>query len=142
MQTKTVLALMLLIIPILMIVQSTQGQTVIFSGPVTLPPTHGVCGQYFFEAFTAGAGTVVYGNLTSNHGVNLYLLTDIGFKAWSRQIVAGGICIPSNPVLIQQNATAYNFTATITSGGKYDIVLNNLSHTSVTSTLAVYSTTA
>jgi len=172
MRGKTVITLLLLIVPLMMTVQTAQSQTyttfttvvtsvavnsvtvgstvatstqlqptLIFSGAVQLPPTHGVCGQYFVQPFTASMGSIVYGNMTSSAGVNFYLLTDAAFQAWSTQIVAGGVCTPSNPLVIQQNVTAYDFSATIASAGKYDIVLHNLSHVAVSASLIASSAT-
>lgn len=115
--------------------------TLIFSGAVQLPPSHGVCGQYFVQSFTAVPGTLMYGNLTSNAGVNFYLLSDLAFQAWSTQVVAGGVCTPSNSLITQQNVTMYNFSATIASAGKYDIVLHNLSHVTASANLKASSAT-
>jgi hypothetical protein len=121
---------------------STQLQpTLIFSGTIQIPPTHGVCGEYSVQSFTASPGTMVYGNMTANAGVNFYLLSDAAFQAWSTQVVAGGVCTPSNSLVMQQNVTAYNFSATIASAGKYDIVLHNLSHATVSANLIVNSAT-
>jgi hypothetical protein len=109
----------------------------IFSAPVLLPGTHGVCGVYFVQALNASEGEVVFGTVTSNNNVDLYLMTASVFQAWNHQVVAGGTCTPSSLIISQLDTTAYNFTATIPSNGVYDIVLNNLSHSSVTAKLTV-----
>lgn len=108
----------------------------IFSAPVTIPGTHGVCGIYFQQAFNATAGDILTGTLTSNSKVDLYVLTDAAFQAWSHQVVAGGNCTPSNPVLIRHDTTSYNYTATIQSSGVYQIIMNNLSHSTVVAQLS------
>lgn len=114
----------------------------IFSGAVTIPATHGVCGQYFVQEFNASAGTLVSGTVTSDTAINFYLLTDASFHAWTHQIVAGGTCTPANPLLITQSVSSYNFSATITSDGKYDMVLNNLSHSAANAELNAISTSS
>ena len=104
---------------------------VIFSAPFTLPPTHGVCGIYFMHPFNATAGAIVSGTLSADNKVDLYILTDAAFQAWSTQVVAGGNCTPGSLVLIQQGTTSYDFTVTIPANGLYQIVVNNLSHSTV-----------
>lgn len=146
---KFVTIVMLLLIPLLVAAPMAAGQTystqtitlvqtrTIFSAPITIPPTHGVCGVYFVQAFNSTTGTVVSGTLTSDNTVDFYLMTDTAFQAWTHQIVAGGICTPANLILKQLNTTSYNFSTTITTNGLYDIVLNNLSHSTVNAQLKI-----
>jgi len=103
----------------------------IFSGAITLPPTHGVCGQYIVQSFIATAGAIVSGSLTSNNSVDFYFMADTVFQAWTHQIIAGGNCTPANALLSRHGTTSFNFNATIRSDGKYDLVLNNLSNKTV-----------
>jgi hypothetical protein len=122
---------------------TTQPQTrPIFSAPVTIPPTHGVCGIFFVQPFNATAGDVLTGTMTSDSKVDFYLMTDTAFQAWGRQVVAGGTCTPGSLVLSQQATTSYNFTTSIPSNGVYQLVLNNLSHSTVTAQLTVGLTVA
>ena len=115
------------------VLTTTQGQvSLIFSAPVTIPGTHGVCGVYFVQEFNGTAGEVLIGSVTSNSRVDVYVMTASAFKTWSHQIVAGGICTPANLVASQLATTSYNFTSTIPSNGVYEIVVNNLSHSTVT----------
>jgi len=107
----------------------------IFSAPVTIPGTHGVCGIYFQQAFNASAGQTLTGNLTASTKVDLYVMTQSAFQAWSHQVVAGGTCTPASPVLSQLDTTSYNFTTPLPSGGRYQIVVNNLSQSTVTAHL-------
>jgi len=113
----------------------------IFSAPITLPPTHGVCGIYFVQAFNATSGDILSGTLTVDNKADLYLMAAKSFQAWSHQVVAGGKCAPPNPLILQQNETSYNFSATIPSNGAYDLVVNNLSHSTVTAQLNAALTT-
>ena len=115
------------------VLTTTHGQvSLIFSSPVTIPASHGVCGVYFVQGFNATAGEVLIGSVTSNSNVDVYIMTAPAFKSWSHQIVAGGICTPANLVASQLATTSYNFTTTIPSNGVYEIVVNNISHSTVT----------
>lgn len=115
------------------VLTTTQGQTsLIISAPVTIPGTHGVCGVYFEQAFNATAGEVLLGSVTSNSKVDVYIMTAPAFKTWSHQIVAGGTCTPANLVASQLATTSYTLTSTIPSDGVYEIVVNNLSRSTVT----------
>ena len=118
-----------------------QGQsTSIVSAPVTLPGTHGGCGVYFNQTFTAPAGTTLTGTFTASSKVNFYIMTQSVFHSWSLQTAN---CLPTNLLLNQQGATSYNFTTTIPTTGSYQIVINNLSETTITAQLnASLSTTA
>jgi hypothetical protein len=113
---------------------TTQAQSAsIISAPFTIPGTHGICGIYFQQAFKGTAGSVLTGSLNSSSSVDLYVMTDSAFQAWSHQVVAGGTCTPSNPLLSQHNITApYYFTTPIPADDRYQIIVNNLSHSTVT----------
>lgn len=114
------------------VVAMTQGQSSpIFSGQVTIPGSHGVCGVYFVQAFNSTAGETLVGSVTASSSVDVYVMTAASFQAWSHQIVAGGVCTPASLVASQRNTTAYSFTPTIPTSGLYDVVVNNLSHSSV-----------
>lgn len=160
---KLLLTLLLVIIPCLVTTQTTNGQTFTNStvrmvtslatstqlrsepifpippqlGKITIPPTHGVCGVYFVQAFNATAGTIVSGSMTADNAVDLYLMTDAGFQTWSNQILGGGTCTPASLVLSKQSTTSYNFTITVPSNGQYELVLNNLSTATVTANLSI-----
>lgn len=110
---------------------------VIFSSPFTLPPTHGVCGIYFDQPFNATTGQSVVGNLTASSKVDFYILTNKAYQAWSHQIVAGGNCTAGNAVLSQKDTILYNFTNTIPANGTYQIVVNNLTNSTVNAHLTV-----
>jgi len=111
---------------------SNQGQSIpVFAGTVTIPGTHGVCGVYFVQAFNGTANQVFSGSITSNSNVDIYLMTSLAFHVWSHQIVAGGTCTPGSLVVSQKATTSYNFTVTIPSDGAYDLVVNNLSHSTI-----------
>jgi len=111
---------------------TNQGQSArIFAGPVTIPGTHGVCGVYFVQAFKGIANQVFSGSVIATSSVDIYLMTTPAFQAWSHQIVAGGTCTPASLVASQLATTSYNFTVTIPSDGVYDLVVNNLSHSTV-----------
>ena len=115
------------------VMTTTAGQTTpIFSGPVPIPGTHGVCGIYFPQAFNGTAGQILVGSVTANSPVNVYVMTAAVFQAWSHQVVAGGNCVPSSVVATEKNTTSYNFTTPIPSTGVYDLVVNNLSESAVT----------
>lgn len=84
------------------------------------------------QGFNATAGEVLIGSVTSSSNVDVYVMTAPAFKAWSHQIVAGGNCTPASLVTSQLATNSYNFTSTIPSDGVYEIVVNNLSHSTVT----------
>ncbi len=107
------------------------GSTPVFAGAVTIPPTHGVCGIYFVQAFNGTSNQVLTGSVTANSNVDVYLMTAPAFQAWSHQVVAGGTCTPASLVASQKATMSYNFTVTIPSVGVYDLVVNNLSHSTV-----------
>jgi hypothetical protein len=69
-------------------------------------------------------------------------MTDTAYQAWTRQVVVGGICTPASLILKQQNTTSYNFSTNIPTDGLYDIVLNNLSHSTVNAQLKASITTS
>ena len=111
---------------------TNQGQsTLVFAGPVTIPGTHGVCGEYFVQAFNGTANAVLIGSVSAKSAVNVYLLTGPAFQAWEHQVVAGGTCSPASPVASQLGTTSYNYTITIPANGVYDLVVNNLSTSTV-----------
>ncbi len=105
--------------------------TPVFAGAVTIPPTHGVCGIYFVQAFNGTANAVLSGSVSANSNVDVYLMTAPAFQAWTHQVVAGGTCTPGSLVASQRATMSYNFTVTIPSDGVYDLVVNNLSHSTV-----------
>jgi heme/copper-type cytochrome/quinol oxidase subunit 4 len=114
----------------------------IISSSLTLPPTHGVCGTYFVQPFNGTSGAEFSGNLISDNKVDFYVMTDAAFQAWSHQVVAGGNCTPASLVLSQKGTTDYNFTIQIPSDGLYQIVVNNLSASTVTAHLSANLTTS
>ena len=113
-----------------LVTNSSQAQS-IFSSPLTLPPTHGVCGTYFVQPFNATLGSEFWVNVTATSKVDFYVMTDSVYQDWTHKIVAGGNCTPATVLLIQKGTTAYNATVSITNSGLYQIVLNNLSGSSV-----------
>ena len=114
------------------VLTTNQGQsTPVFAGPVTIPGTHGVCGVYFVQTFNGTANAVLSGSVTSKSNVDIYLMTDSVYQAWKHQIVAGGNCTPPSLVASQKATTSYTFTVTIPSDGVYDLVVNNLSESTV-----------
>ena len=124
---------------------ATQGSVVtgntslarsIFAYPFTLPATHGVCGTYFEQPFNATSGTELLGSFTADGKVDLYVLTDSAYKDWTHKIVAGGNCTPTS-LLLQKGTTSYNFTLQVPADGLYQIVVNNLSHSTVNGHLTV-----
>jgi carbohydrate-binding DOMON domain-containing protein len=114
----------------------------IFSSSLTLPPTHGVCGTYFVQSFNGTSGVELSGNLISDNKVDFYVMTESAFQAWSHKVVAGGNCTPTSLVLGQKGTTDYNFTIQIPSDGLYQIVVNNLSASTVTAHLTANLTTS
>jgi hypothetical protein len=116
------------------LITTTSGQVFpVYAGPrVHIAGTHGVCGVYFVQAFNGTAGEVLTGTVSTNSPVNVYLLSAAAFKAWQHLVVAGGTCTPSSPVVIQTNITAYTLSTTIPASGTYDLVVNNLSASTVT----------
>jgi len=114
----------------LLVTNASQGQS-IFSSPLTLPPTHGVCGTYFVQPFNGTSGSQLWVNVTATSKVDFYVMTDAVYQDWTHKIVAGGNCAPSTVLLIQKATTAYNATLNIPNNGLYQIVLNNLSASSV-----------
>jgi len=113
---------------------SSQAQP-IFSSPLTLPPTHGVCGTYFVQPFNATHGAELSGTLNATSKVDFYVMTDAVYQDWTRKIVAGGNCTPASALLNQKGTTSYNFTLPIPNDGLYQIVLNNLSTSTVNARL-------
>ena len=112
---------------------ATSGQvTPIFSGPETIPGTHGVCGEYFVQPFNGTTGEVLNGTVTANSAVDVYVMTSTVYKAWQHQVVAGGDCTPSSLVASQKNTTSYTLNTAIPATGTYALIVNNLSHKTVT----------
>jgi len=115
------------------VITTTTGQiTPVFSAPVTIPGTHGVCGVYFPEAFNGTVGQILAGSVTASSSVNVYVMTSAVYQAWEHQVVAGGNCTPSSVVASQKNTTSYDFRAPLPSSGGYYLVVNNLSESAVT----------
>jgi len=106
--------------------------TPVFSGPETIPGTHGVCGEYFVQAFNGTMGEVLMGSVSASSAVDVYVMTSTVFEAWQHQVVAGGDCTPSSLVASQKSTTSYALSATIPTTGTYDLVVNNLSESTVT----------
>ena len=94
------------------------------------------------QPFNATVGDVLTGTMTSDSKVDFYVMTDTAFQAWSHQVVAGGTCTPASPVLSQQGTTSFNFTTTIPSNGVYELVIDNLSHSTVNGQLTAALTVA
>ena len=114
------------------VLTTNQGpSTPVFSGPVIIRGTHGVCGEYFVQAFNGTANQVLSGSVSANSTVNVYLLTAAAFQAWEHEVVAGGTCTPASPVASQVGTTSYNYTITIPANGVYDLVVNNLATSTV-----------
>jgi hypothetical protein len=114
------------------VLTTNQGQVVpVFAGPVTIPGTHGVCGEYFVQAFNGTANQVLSGSVSATSNVNVYLMTAPAFQAWQHQVVAGGTCTPASLVASQLGTMSYNYTVTIPANGFYDLVVNNLSTSTV-----------
>lgn len=160
---RQLLTLLLVIIPCLVMTQTTNGQTFtnntvtiatslatstqlrsqpIFPippqvGTITIPPTHGVCGVYFVQAFNATAGDVISGIVRANNAVNLYILHETGFKAWSNRILGGGVCTPARSLLDNENTASYNFTVPIPTDDQYELILHNLSTASIVANLNI-----
>ena len=112
---------------------ATSGQvTPIFSGPETIPGTHGVCGEYFVQPFNGTTGEVLNGTVTASSAVDVYVMTSTVYKAWQHQVVAGGNSTPSSLVASQKNTTSYALNTAIPATGTYDLIVNNLSHKTVT----------
>ena len=120
---------------------SSRSQS-IFSSPLTLPPTHGVCGTYFDQPFNATSGVELSGNLTADNIVEFYVMTDAAYQDWSHKIVAGGNCTPASLLLGQKDTRSYNFTVQIPTDGLYQIVVNNLSTLTVNAHLTANLSTA
>jgi hypothetical protein len=116
------------------VMTTTSGQlSPVYVGPnVTIPGTHGVCGEYFNQPFNATAGEVLTGTVTASNPVNVYLMTSPAFQAWQHQVVAGGTCTPSGSVASQTSITSYALGTPIPATGNYELVVNNLSESSVT----------
>jgi hypothetical protein len=111
---------------------TNQGRSIrVFAGSVTIPGTHGICGVYFVQVFNGTANQVFSGSIRATSNVDIYLMTTPAFHVWSHQIVAGGTCTPASLVASQLATTSYNFTVTIPSDGVYDLIVNNLSHSTV-----------
>jgi len=114
------------------VLTANHGQSIpVVAGSHTIPGTHGVCGVYFVQTFNGTANAVLSGSVTSNSNVDIYIMTDPVYQAWKHQIVAGGNCTPPSLVASQKATTSYNFTVTISSDGVYDLVVNNLSASTV-----------
>lgn len=139
---KYVVTGLILFLSLLAATQAVQSQqsaiatsdqaTPIFSGPVTIPGTHGVCGEYFVQPFNGTTGEVLNGTVTASGGVDVYVMTSTVYEAWQHQVVAGGDCTPSSLVVDQMNTTSYALNTTIPATGAYDLVVNNLSEETVT----------
>jgi len=117
---------------------ATSGQvTPVFSGPETIPGTHGVCGEYFVQPFNGTTGEVLNGTVNASSAVDVYVMTSTVYKAWQHQVVAGGDCTPSSLIASQKNTTAYTLKNTIPTTGTYDLIVNNLSEKTVTTQINV-----
>ena len=116
------------------VMTATTGQVrPVYVGPnVTIAGTHGVCGEYFVEAFNGTTGEVLTGSVSANSVVNVYVVTATVFQAWQHQVVAGGTCTPSSSVVSETGMKAYSLSATIPANGGYDLIVHNLSESTVT----------
>jgi hypothetical protein len=149
---KYAVAGFLLLVSLLAATQTVQSQqystttsqqvTPIFSGPATIPGTHGVCGEYFFQPFTGTAGEVLIGSVTASGAVDVYLMTSTEYQAWQHQVVAGGDCTPASLVASRKSTTSYTLSTTIPATGTYDLVVNNLSEKTVTAQITASLTSA
>ena len=106
-------------------------------GAITIPPTHGVCGVYFIQAFNATAGDIISGDMTADNPVDLYIMAGASFRAWNVRILVGGICTPTNVLLTKQNVTSWGFRVPVLTNGGYVLVLNNLSTLTVNANLSL-----
>jgi len=116
------------------VVTTTTGHvTPVYVGPnVTITGTHGVCGEYFVQPFNGIAGEVLTGSVSASGAVNIYLMTSTEYAAWEHQVVAGGTCTPSNSVGSQISTRSYPMNIMIPATGTYDLVVHNLSKSTVT----------
>jgi len=116
------------------VMTTTSGQAtpVYVGGPVTILGTHGVCGEYFEQAFNGTTGEVLTGSVSANSTVNVYVMTSTAFTAWQHQVVAGGTCTPPSPVSSQTSGTSYTLSTTIPAPGAYELIVHNLSESTVT----------
>jgi len=121
---------------------TTNQTTLVFSGPKTIPGTHGVCGEYVFIPVNGTTGEVLSGSVMANSPVNVYLMTSTVYQAWEHQVVAGGTCTPSSVVGGQENITSYAFNMPIPASGIYDLVVHNLSESTVTAQVTANLTSA
>lgn len=126
------------------VMTTTSGQaTPVYVGPpIMILGTHGVCGEYFEQTFNATAGESLTGSVSSSRAVNVYVMTSTGFQMWQHQVVAGGTCIPSTSLASQANTTSYTLSTTIPVNGTYDLVVNNLSESTVTAQITANLTEA
>jgi len=107
----------------------------IFSSSITLEPSHGGCGSYFEHPFNATAGEDLSVTLSADSQVDFYVMAATDFQAWSLQMRAGGACSSPTPLLSQRGTTAFNFTSRIANNGTYQMIVNNLSNSTVTTNL-------
>jgi len=126
------------------VVTTTTGHvTHVYVGPnVTITGTHGVCGEYFVQTFNALAGEVLTGSVSASSTVNIYLMTSTEYAAWEHQVVAGGTCTPSRPVGGQISTRSYPINIMIPATGTYDLVVHNLSKSTVTAQITANLVTA
>ena len=108
----------------------------VFTGTVTIPKTHGVCGIYVYQPFNASAGQVLAGSLSANNTVNVYVMTAAEFNAWQHQVATGPTCTPPHPTAVQINTTNYTLSVTIPTTGTYYLVINNLSPSTATTKIS------
>ena len=117
--------------------------TPVYVGPnVTITGTHGVCGEYFVQPFNGTAGEVLTGSISASGPVNIYVMTSTVYQAWEHQVVAGGTCTPSSSVASQISTRSYSMNIMVPAAGTYDLVVHNLSESTVTAQVTANLVTA
>jgi hypothetical protein len=70
-------------------------------------------------------GQYVFGNLTSNIAIGVYIMTDASYQSWSK---LGNCASVPGAIESQQSTMAYDFNVAIPDSGVWDIVLVNSSN--------------
>jgi len=105
----------------------------VYSGSVSIgaPSTLMFCGEYLPLNFTAVAGQSLNVSLTSDNKVDVYLMNDQEYKAYTQR---GGVdedCKPlTSPIIDKEDLTNTNFGLNIATSGTYYLILINLSRNS------------
>ena len=125
------------------IATSTTPQSLpIFSASITLQPSRGGCGEYFVQPFNATAGEDLSGTLSSDGEVDFYVMATADFQTWNHQAAVGGKCLSPTAMLSEHGTTFFNFTSKIAHDGSYQIIVNNVSNSTVTAYLMAELVTA